>query len=1539
MSTPSLAPALARVRALAASASAPVAVKKAALLLVAVDRTVALEAPAPMSTSANPSPVAYLGALVTLLDQQIDGAAEESESEEKLEMVAAIAYLLAIVFPKVSSQVIRLKLSSLTQTLLQAYSSFSQVSPAIARDLLSSIESVLLVMDLATWMQYSTAVGRGATLKELSLCLLHAAIDPRPKVRKRAQDAVKKVLESPPPPSFVHPFLVRVVDYLVQLFRKHANITFNSKSSKGGSSSIGHDESEAMIALVFLKAISSLVAGSVGGDEKIRNSVDSLVEAILEMAEHAGGNIIVLQWVFQVRDDSIDDSIVPLMSELFAFVQVLTAIQSNPVEAPANLSLKTCHSILSKGLSNLRPHSNDAILSPLWLSLVSTSFRCTSLAIDRDIQSIPEAREYANSAFADLVSEFFSRDFPLHFGVSGAKLAVTEKAVEAFVSVILYGISDGFMAAAAAALKSRGKKQQNAWAGVCEKVMEVLKTAITGVLYKENWGAILIVIESAFQRFGPSEPNLIDDLLIALVKIRDAPNYSDDYPFKSELDSALEAAARSVSLERFTLVVPLNIFDVEESETRRPYLLSLFTRALKGSHQNASESFSRFGPANLNFFLTTVLPLYTALHERSQSLRSKGLSHPSKLFDTLAMQAFGLFPAISATVPSDTVECIDELIPRIMALVQTQKETTEITEDGLLGEGDIRPLIYAGLQALVDGHVRIASEAAESNNENDSDGEGDDNGNDGTGISAARNRRQRDNEDLEAARHVLARLAHHATRVLAPLCSLYTTPPARILRSGETKTAVLQTLHERGQLALEACVRAWLAVADERSVSGYFFQLVKSVLQIQTSIAEIAANETDDANAMEDDSEGNESPVEKMAVLQLKMYASMDLLCVLLMFLPEIKTISSTDEGNDEASAEIPADSAVHLFYRVLSGQLRDEDPTLQKKTYKALNMVVGALAATANSLPTIKDLMTKLIDPEVISCSTSGVKKPRMKLIQQVFEAAFSGDDDDEEALLMEFVPVALSEVMLCTKEASERARTAAYECLVAMGRKMLEIGIRNNRDTRHASTGNEESMADANDSSEQRKPSLREYMMMVVAGLAGTTTNMQSAAIACCGRLIFEFADAMAPKLVKELLQTVLVFLPSPNREIVKAALGFIKVTIVSVPQETIEDELENMINGMLTQQTKSNKGHFKAKIRNIIERLIRKFSYEAVEGFIPEADAKLIRNIRKIRERSLKKKAEKATAAAAASIDDGNNSDESADDMSKKTVRPRKSGLQSRQKEFEDALHGSDDDGSDSEDEGDDKYIPDEFKDVVQKKSKGAARTVIREGEDIVDFLDSGVISRVTTATAQASKSQKRKSRSDGFSATEDGRILINEEVDVTQPMDGLAIGDAQQDDLYKESITGEGAFKRLPDGSVKFVNNAKRRRDEEEGEARTDRLNAGASNMGGRWGAKYNRDKKKKNAGLDETTKAKMLGEQYKSKASKAKGDVKRANMPDPYAYIPLSGKIVGSKKKSTELSGDFKDVIKRSVRNTNDSAPKSQRQGSSHGIKKGNKKHK
>lgn len=52
------------------------------------------------------------------------------------------------------------------------------------------------------------------------------------------------------------------------------------------------------------------------------------------------------------------------------------------------------------------------------------------------------------------------------------------------------------------------------------------------------------------------------------------------------------------------------------------------------------------------------------------------------------------------------------------------------------------------------------------------------------------------------------------------------------------------------------------------------------------------------------------------------------------------------------------------------------------------------------------------------------------------------------------------------------------------------------------------------------------------------------------------------MDDTLLDQLISTILCMLQSPNREVIKAALGFVKVVIVCVEQELLTDQLETIV-----------------------------------------------------------------------------------------------------------------------------------------------------------------------------------------------------------------------------------------------------------------------------------------------------------------------------------------------------------------------------------------
>jgi ribosomal RNA-processing protein 12 len=167
-----------------------------------------------------------------------------------------------------------------------------------------------------------------------------------------------------------------------------------------------------------------------------------------------------------------------------------------------------------------------------------------------------------------------------------------------------------------------------------------------------------------------------------------------------------------------------------------------------------------------------------------------------------------------------------------------------------------------------------------------------------------------------------------------------------------------------------------------------------------------------------------------------------------------------------------------------------------------------------------------------------------------------------------------------------------------------------------------------------EDTTATIGEYFLMVSAGLAGSSQHMISATIIALSRLLYEFKgtsntevadlDDLSSEVIADLISTMEVFLTSKSREIARSAIGFIKVALVSLPKEVMESRLEKLVPNLMV-WSHETKGHFRVKVKSLMERMIRRFGFDTIIQYTPEADHKLLVNIRKTKER--KKKGQEA------------------------------------------------------------------------------------------------------------------------------------------------------------------------------------------------------------------------------------------------------------------------------------------------------------------------
>ena len=111
-------------------------------------------------------------------------------------------------------------------------------------------------------------------------------------------------------------------------------------------------------------------------------------------------------------------------------------------------------------------------------------------------------------------------------------------------------------------------------------------------------------------------------------------------------------------------------------------------------------------------------------------------------------------------------------------------------------------------------------------------------------------------------------------------------------------------------------------------------------------------------------------------------------------------------------------------------------------------------------------------------------------------------------------------------------------------------------------------------------------------------------------------------------EIFTTMMVFLDSTNREIVKSALGFVKLAIHTYPTDVIREHLRPTLKSLLG-WSHGHRNHFKMQVRYICERLMRKVGYEELLACVEDNEdgKKILANIKKRKEHAKKKKAKAA------------------------------------------------------------------------------------------------------------------------------------------------------------------------------------------------------------------------------------------------------------------------------------------------------------------------
>uniref|UniRef100_A0A8C6C9Y9 Ribosomal RNA processing 12 homolog n=1 Tax=Monodon monoceros TaxID=40151 RepID=A0A8C6C9Y9_MONMO len=513
-------------------------------------------------------------------------------------------------------------------------------------------------------------------------------------------------------------------------------------------------------------------------------------------------------------------------------------------------------------------------------------------------------------------------------------------------------------------------------------------------------------------------------------------------------------------------------------------------------------------------------------------------------------------------------------------------------------------------------------------------------------------------------------------------------------------------------------------------------------------------------------------------------------------------------------------EAAISKLYSTIRPYLESKAHGVQKKAYRVLEEVCASPQGPGARFVQshLDDLKKTLLDS--LRSTSSPAKRPRLKCLIHIVRKLSAEHE--------EFISALVPEVILCTKEVSVGARKNAFALLVEMGHAFLRFGP---------------------DPAE----ALQRYLVLIYPGLVGAVT-MVSCSILALTHLLFEFKGLMGASTMEQLLENVCLLLASRTRDVVRSALGFIKVSMVVMDMAHLAKHVQ-LVMGAIGKLSDDMRRHFRMKLRNLFTKFIRKFGFELVRKLLPEEYQKVLVNIRKAEARARKQRA-LSQAAAEEEVEE-------------------EEPFRGKGDSIEEIL-------ADSEDEEDEEEERSRGKEQ-QRLARQRGRAWLKEGggDEPLNFLDPKVAQRVLATQPGPGRGKKKDH---GFKVSADGRLIIREEED----------GDAKME----EEEGAKGEVEEMADLMEDVGVRSKKHQKLKQKEADSEELEMPPQYQAG--GSGIHRPVAKKAT----------PGAEYKAK--KAKGDMKKKGRLDPYAYIPLS-KTKLNRRKKVKLQGQFKGLVRAAQR--------------------------
>lgn len=688
--------------------------RRPAVLLTAIDATLQSDIK-PDDEAATIPPAAYLVALLSTLSQLASTPAA-AKAGDKRELLEATLYLLSLLTPHLDQPLLRTKLPVLA-TLAPLYPSFATHAPAlksliaISQSILSALSQVQLEKDLPARTVFAH--------------VLSLAGDARPKVRRRAQEAVGALLASPPPPATAHPYGTETAGWILDRLEDAV------KGAKRG----GKKEQAAPAKQSKGAAAAAAAAAAVGGEEA-GGSDESRAIALLTFIKNLG-----TAWSDEVRWHCSAVHFPSLTHVSFAeHPRSPTYPSLDPHTFFASSHPRRSHSPLSPlfgcplrrlalgqlGARNARrPHriqaqgwrwrrkreAHGGLGRRCWrghggVRKVSNPLLRRARVVRRLTLIFSTRRTNPSGALAH-ASVIFPSILPT---LASATLPPLRQAVETALELMIrHCFPDSEVNAAvalqpsfdpSAAPQKKDKKKQtdsvtdDAPGQTLLDLIDLVDKSLTSPRYAANaLPHVLSLSKALFFRLRlrptlpdnttrptPAAATLLSKTLVLIGKMRE----DERFEWKREAEGVLDAAIKVCGPEAVLSIMPLGLEEGANPGRARAWLLPL----LKPSITNT----------RLGHFRESFVPLSSHFFSKAEAARGRENGMEAKVWETLVGQVWALLPGY-CEYPTDLIAAFDtEFVSLIANVVYTQPS--------------LRPAVFKALSVLITTTTSLASSSS-----------------------------------------------------------------------------------------------------------------------------------------------------------------------------------------------------------------------------------------------------------------------------------------------------------------------------------------------------------------------------------------------------------------------------------------------------------------------------------------------------------------------------------------------------------------------------------------------------------------------------------------------------------------------------------------------------------------------------------------------------------------------------------------------------------------------------------------------------------